>query len=162
MHVPVIQVPVVVGDGSKQILVVSKFTICPPSPPVFRIKDIDKEVVITNKKVIFNKVILNGYIDKNINYKTIEHIHTDEGVTSYNGPLYHSTTQVPFSAFIDVEGALEGDDCEIERAYVEGEKDELYEPNAQQPEAYNKLLEKDVVKIVLKVTRTERITVNEC
>ncbi|MBF8984665.1 DUF3794 domain-containing protein [Lutibacter sp. B2] len=74
MAIKLIQVPVIIGQGSKQTLVVSKLRISPPSPPVFRINNIDTEVIITNMKVIPGKVIINGYIDKNINYKTLEHL----------------------------------------------------------------------------------------
>ncbi|MBF8983165.1 DUF3794 domain-containing protein [Lutibacter sp. B2] len=174
MHKKLIQVPVIIGKGSKQTLVVTELQISPPSPPVFRVKDIDEKVVITNKKVIPGKVIINGFIDKNINYKTLEHFHDG----AVNGPLYHYTAQIPFSTFIDVipnkgEEITEGDNCEILEAFVEGEKTELLCPVSPAehgescdpkppcpPPVYRKLLEKSVVKIVVKITRIEHIEIN--
>ncbi|WP_427339753.1 DUF3794 domain-containing protein [Caloranaerobacter sp. DY30410] len=162
----IIQVPVVIGEGYKQFLLVTILTIHPPSPPVFRIKDIEKEVIITNCKVIKDKVIINGIVDKNINYKTVEHVHEDEGRPVVNGPIFHYTTQIPFSTFIEVPGAMEGDNCEIEAAVVEGEKDELIDPNVptnnNDPVTYNKLKEKLVIRIDVKVTRTEKINIDPC
>lgn len=177
MSSKIIQVPVVIGEGSKQFLLVTILTINPPSPPVFRIKDIEKEVKITNCKVIKDKVIINGYVDKNINYKVAKHVHKDEGRPVVNGPIFHYTTQIPFSTFIEVPGAMEGDNCEIEAAVVEGEKDELIDPNVHPhvptnnndtekkhscPVTYNKLKEKLVVRIDVKVTRTEKINIDPC
>ncbi|QIB26751.1 DUF3794 domain-containing protein [Caloranaerobacter azorensis] len=160
---PIIQVPVVIGEGSKQFLLVTVLTIAPPSPPIYRINNIEKKVIITNCKVIKDKVIINGLVDKNINYKTVEHVHEDENRPVVNGPLYHYTTQIPFSTFVEVPGAMEGDNCEIESAIVEGEKDELMDPNIcsnnNDPVTYNKLKEKLVVRIDVKVTRTEKINV---
>ncbi len=198
MAIKTIQVPVIVGTGSKQTLVVSKLWISPPCPPVFRIKDIDKEVIITNCKVIPGKVIINGYIDKNINYKTIKRYY--KGAVC--GPLFHFTKKIPFSTFIDItaepgEEVREGDKCEIIEAFVEGEKDELLCPvrggygcsenndeseidseiyededieeieendvessSYRWPKAYRLILEKDVVKIVAKVTRIEHCDIN--
>lgn len=200
MAIKTIQVPVIVGTGSKQTLVVSKLWISPPCPPVFRIKDIEKEVKVTNCKVIPGKVIINGFIDKNINYKTIRRYHRG----AVCGPLFHFTKRIPFSTFIDIiaepgEEVREGDKCEIIEAFVEGEKDELLWPvrrgygcseedndesetnqemyneeeeiedevaendlesSSYWPKCYRLILEKDVVKIVAKVTRIEHCDIN--
>jgi hypothetical protein len=48
----ILQVPVIKGFGEKQELVVSQITIAPPNPPIFRIINIDKEVTITNFKLV--------------------------------------------------------------------------------------------------------------
>ncbi len=179
-----LQVPVKIGWGEKQELVVKEFTISPPSPPIFRIKDVDKEVVITQTKLVptvkyidpaedldgcvpcwwWSKVIINGYIDKNVNYKTI----TDFTSEDVNGPLYHFTTRVPFSTFIEMkskEPVKETDKVEILSAVVEGEKDDLLDPNpvaANAPEwaiTYNELLEKILIRITAKIVRIEEVTV---
>ncbi len=150
-----IQVPVIITKGEKQLLVVKEINITPLSPPIWRIKDIDKEVIIYNIKVGVDKVILNGYIDKNINYKVKKHCDKD----SVDGPLYHHTTRIPFATFIDVPGAKECDNCEILYACVEVEKDELIDP-IPDTDTYNKVLEKMVVKIVVKITRTEHLWIN--
>jgi hypothetical protein len=169
-----LQVPVIVGWGEKQELVVKVSTVSPPSPPVFRIEGIDKKVVITNLLIVpptcktgdkwLGKVILDGYIDKNVNYKTI----TDYTCDAVNGPLYQFTTRIDFATFVDVvadEQFCENDNAEILEAYVEGEKEELLDPNPLAEGApdwavtYNKLLEKIIVKIKLKITKIEHVTV---
>lgn len=172
-----IQVPVILGYGEKQELVVSEITIAPPNPAVFRIVNIDKEVVITNFKLISlgdsedgrssckAKVIIDGYVDKNILYKTIADF-TDEAVA---GPVYQYTTRIDFATFVEVhakEAIFNTDNVEILSAFVEGEKDELLDPNDVAAGApafaitYNTLLEKMIVKINLKITRTEHICID--
>lgn len=172
-----IQVPRIVGFGEKQEFVVEELTISPPSPAVFRIKDIDKIVVITDFKLVplnmdnyeskicdkfFGKVIINGYVDKNINYKTI----ADFTATDVNGPLFQFTTRVEFATFVEViatEPIKETDNVEILSAFVEGEKDELLNPNPVPAGApswavtYNSILEKMIIYIKLKVTRSDHI-----
>jgi hypothetical protein len=171
-----IQVPVVVGYGEKQELVVNLATVSPPSPPVFRIKDIDKIVEIFDYKVVpidekkdgiwKVKVIIDAFIDKNVNYKTI----TDWDDIAVNGPVFQFTLRVYFNTFIEVclnEPICEKDNLDVTflEAFVEGEKDELLSPNPPLVGAptwaitYNQLLEKMIVKIKLKVTKTEDIHV---
>ena len=195
-HKKVLQVPVIKGWGEKQELVVKLSKIAPPSPPVFRIIDVDKKVFITNTKLIilgkdeddeddgdvivnnvgndggyvppttwtWGKVIIDGYIDKNVIYKTI----TDTTEHDVNGPVFQFTTRANFATFVEVkskEPLRKGDKVEILKAFVEGEKEELLDPNPVAPGApewavtYNKLLEKMIVKIKLKVTRTEHVPV---
>lgn len=167
-----IQVPVVVGYGEKQELVVNLATVSPPSPPVFRIKDIDKIVEIFDYKVVpieykkdgawKAKVIIDGFIDKNVNYKTI----TDWDDKAVNGPVFQFTFRAYFNTFVEVcltEPICEKDNLDVTflETFVEGEKDELLCPNPPLEGAppwaitYNQLLEKMIVKIKLKVTRTE-------
>lgn len=176
-----IQTPVVVGWGEKQELVVAELTIAPPSPALFRIIDVDKEVVITDTKLVpicnrkgehSAKVIVDGYIDKNINYKTI----TDFTATDINGPVFHFTTRIPFSTFVEVKTTEEikdsYKDCyrenylvEILDAIVEGEVDEFLDPNPVADGApawaitYNRLLEKMLVRVELKITKSDHIYV---
>ncbi|HHV30877.1 MAG TPA: DUF3794 domain-containing protein [Clostridiales bacterium] len=178
-----IQVPVILGKGEKQHLVVKESMISPPSPPIFRIKDVDKYVVITQAKLVpsvnyddcyddkdydqkwwLNKVIINGYVDKNVNYKTI----TDFTCEDVNGPVYHFTTRAYFSTFVEIKTKEKVKDCdkvEILSAVVEGEKEDLLDPNPPCKGApdwavtYNKLLEKILVKISAKIIRIEEVKV---
>lgn len=189
----ILQVPVKIGWGEKQELVVVTSTVSPPSPPVFRVKDVDKTVVITQMKLVpINKfeeceekadsfgnwdpwgsgwgwrtrakVIINGYIDKNVNYKTI----TDFTPTDVNGPVFQFTTRAPFAALIDVqakEPICETDIVELSSAIVEGEKEDLLDPNPVPEGApswavtYNALLEKIIVKIKVEIKRIEEVKV---
>jgi hypothetical protein len=164
-----IQVPVIKGFGEKRELVVKEITIAPPNPPVFRIIDIDKEVTITNYKIVTSDcdkatVILDGFVDKNILYKTI----TDNTTDSVGGPVFQFTTRVDFATFVEVrarEEILSTDHVEILNAVVEGENDELLDPNAVAvglPSfaiTYNTILEKMIVKVELKIVRTEHVSV---
>ncbi|HBR03477.1 MAG TPA: hypothetical protein DD738_12800, partial [Ruminiclostridium sp.] len=68
----ILQVPVIVGKGSEQFFVEKDVKISPPSPPIFKIEEIEKKVVVTDAQVIPGKVIFNAYIWKNVIYKTVE------------------------------------------------------------------------------------------
>ncbi|PYG85735.1 uncharacterized protein DUF3794 [Ruminiclostridium sufflavum DSM 19573] len=201
-----LQVPVIIGWGEKQKLVVKEITVgkgCGPRTDIgpapeqgigpeqpclpaaiFRIVDVDKEVVITKTKLVpriesdiptcspvkeyWSKIIINGYVDKNVIYKTIT-CHTKDDVM---GGLNQITTRVYFSTFIEVkskEPVKETDKAEIVSAIVEGEDEELLDPNPVDkcaPEwavTYNKLLEKMLIRITAKVVRIEHVTVKpEC
>ncbi|QNU66840.1 DUF3794 domain-containing protein [Ruminiclostridium herbifermentans] len=196
-----LQVPVIIGWGEKQKLVVKEITVgkaCGDKPrtdiglgpapgpepclpaAIFRIVDVDKEVVITKTKLVprieseiptcspvkeyWSKIIVNGYVDKNIIYKTIT-CHTKDDVM---GGLNQITTRVYFSTFIEVkskEPVKETDKAEIVSAIVEGEDEELLDPNPVDKHApewavtYNKLLEKMLIRITAKVVRVEHVTV---
>ncbi|MGH4140709.1 DUF3794 domain-containing protein [Clostridium sp.] len=169
-----IQVPVVKGFGEKEELIVSELTISPPNPPVFRIVDIDKEVIISNSKLTLvcipegcqshynTKVIVDGFIDKNILYKTI----TDFTDSAVGGPVYQFTTRIPFTTFVEVktkDPLCKTDKVEILSAVVVCEEDELLDPNDVATDApdfaitYNTIVERMIVKIKLKITRVEHI-----
>ena len=184
-----IQTPVVVGWGEKQELVVADLQVAPPSPSVFRIIGVDEFVVITDTKLIpvcnkkgeySAKVIVDGYIDKNINYKTI----TDFTAADINGPVYHFTTRIPFSTFVEVKTSepitdysnnyaacynkcahKENYTVEILDAIVEGASDELLDPNPVLDGApawavtYNRILEKALVRVELKITKDSHISI---
>jgi len=165
-------IPVIAKFGEKEELVVKEMMIAPPNPPIFRIVDIDKIVEITSFKLASvnapgnchpwwtAKVIIDGYIDKNILYKTI----TDFTEEAVSGPVHQYTTRVEFATFVEVKSMDQiflTDHVEICEAFVEGELDELLDPNDVAPGApafaitYNSLLEKMLVKIVLKITRND-------
>lgn len=173
-----IQTSVIVGCGETQKLVVKVSTVSPPSPPIFRVVDVDSKVVITNTKLIppedknddkndhkcWGKVIVDGYVDKNVIYKTI----TDSTSDAVNGPVYQFTTRLDFATFVDVEAHKPfGKHARVEilKAFVEGAKEEPIDPNPPTEGApswaitYNKLLEKIVVKIELKVTEKKHLPV---
>lgn len=175
-----LQTKVIIGKGEKQHLVVKEFKVSPPSPPIFRIVDVEKKVVITDKKLIpsvkfdppeemggpcwWSKVIIDGYIDKNVIYKTI----TDSTCEAVNGPLFQFTTRVPFATYVEIKSSEKVDDtdeAEILSAVVEGEKEELLDPNPVPKCApdwavtYNRLLEKMIVRICAKVVRVEDVKV---
>ena len=161
MKKKILQVPVVVGKGSEQFFVEKDVKISPPSPPIFKIEEIDKKVVITDASVIPGKVIFNAYIWKNVIYKTVEDV--CDGIV--NGPIFHATFKIPFGGFVEIDPigcnkVKEGDVAELLEAFVEGEKDFLHcESTYKGVTVFNELLEKDVVKVCFKVIRIEHIPV---
>ncbi|HBR03476.1 MAG TPA: hypothetical protein DD738_12795, partial [Ruminiclostridium sp.] len=94
-------------------------------------------------------------------YKTVEDV--CDGIV--NGPVYHATFKIPFGGFVKIdpigcEKVTECDKAEVLEAFVEGEKDFLHgESTCKGVTVFNELLEKDVVKIVVKVVRLEHIPV---
>ncbi|MGH4118770.1 SPOCS domain-containing protein [Clostridium sp.] len=165
-------IPVIGKFGQKEELVVKQITLAPLSPPIFRIVAIDKVVTVTNFKLASitapgichpwwtAKVIIDGYIDKNILYKTI----TDFTEEAVSGPVHQYTTRIEFATFVEVKSIDQiflTDHVEICESIVEGDLDELLDPNDVAPGApafaitYNSLLEKMIVKIVVKITRND-------
>ncbi|MCX7772175.1 MAG: DUF3794 domain-containing protein [Clostridia bacterium] len=161
MKKKVLQVPVIIGKGSGQFFVEKDVMISPPSPPIFKIEEIDKKVIVTDFSVIPGKVIFNAYIWKNVIYKTVEDV--CDGIV--NGPIFHSTFKIPFGGFVEIhpigcECIRESDIAELLEAFVEGEKDFLHcETCVKGEKVFTHLLEKDVVKIVFKVVRIEHVEV---
>lgn len=156
-----LQVPVITGEGEGQFFVEKDTRISPPSPPVFKIKEIKKRVEIITAKVIRGKVIFNALLWKTVVYTTVEHVH-DETV---NGPVFHSTFRIPFGGFVELhpfpgEKVKEGDKAELLEAEIEGSKDILHDERCVDDiKVFNKLLEKTVVRLKFKATKIEHVTV---
>ncbi len=161
MKKKVLQVPVIIGKGSEQFFVEKDVKISPPSPPIFKIENIEKKVFITDAHVIPGKVIFNAFIWKNVIYKTVEDV--CDGIV--NGPVFHATFKIPFGGFVEIEPIgcdkiKEGDKAELLEAFVEGEKDFLHDESiCKGQKVFGSLLEKDVVKITFKVVRTEHLEI---
>jgi len=152
--VPTIKVPVVIGEGCCQVLVVNEI---PLDPAALEIESIDKTVTVDHCAVVPDRVIINGTLRKNIVYKTLEDEDVVDDIPRQCGQLRHCTVEIPFSCFIEVCGAKPGDDCQIERAEVEGESDELIEETDEG--TFEALMEKAIVVIEVKVTREKQIDV---
>jgi hypothetical protein len=87
----VAKVPVVLADCKIQIDVEACIHL---DEPAFDIKTIDKKVCITQCHVVpyTNKLFLEGYVQKNIQYSTVE----CSNKTSISGSILHTTLNVPF------------------------------------------------------------------
>jgi len=165
-HGKTIVTPVEVGIGEAQVLVVSEI---PLTPAARRIIDIFKEVQITQCKVIDDKVIINGILEKTILFLNMgptapifgrgknsdEESHMANRVAA--GEVKAVFAELPFALFIDVPGAQPGDECIIEVAEVVGEKDDQLK--VQEDGSFKVLLEKAVVRVIAKVTRREQIPI---
>lgn len=154
-----IQVPVVKGFGEEQFLVEKEICITPPSPPVYKVKDIKKWVEIYDTKVFCGKVIFSAFLWKDITYKTVEKI----GKDFVSGPVYHYTVKIPFGGFVPFCGKVkEGDKAELLEAKIEGEVDDWcgeYEKCGVK--VYTKLDEKTIIKVKFKATRVEEVCIEE-
>lgn len=144
-----IKVPQVIGEGTCQVMVVRETDL---EGQVVEIENIKKEITIVpeESKVIAGKVIIDGILRKDITYK--------KRTSGTCGPVMYCIARIPFSCFVDVPDAMEGDDFQVESATVEGELDRLLDPPTHDP-VTTRLLEKAILKIVVKVTRPVQITV---
>lgn len=154
-----LEVPVVVGTGTGQFFIETDIVF---SPPVFMVKEIKKWVDIYDQQVIPGKIIFNGWVWKDINYKTVKHV-CDQGTVS--GPVYHNTSKTVVAGVVEItpnpgEEVLAGDRCEVLEAVVEGEKDEWSgEIYIQGQKVNTKVHEKMVVRVTFKVVRDELVPV---
>lgn len=162
-----IKVPEVIGRNRCQTLVESVIPF-PSRYPAVEIKDIHKEVRNLIVHVCKDKVLINGILHKNINYKTFEgnmdYGLCDDKYDSFYGSVRHVAVNIPFACFIEIPGAQPGDDYQIEFAGVEEccEVDILEEPfpvSKLNVLAYKRLREKEIVKIDIKVLRPVQITI---
>jgi hypothetical protein len=161
-----IKVPEVIGRNSCQVLVECVIPF-PEQYPAVEIKDIQKEVRDLIVHVCKNKVLINGILHKNVNYKTYEgnsdFYYCYQKYDSYYGDVRHVAANIPFACFIEIPGACPGDDFQIEFADVEDtcEVDILEDPCSEKGHVkeYKKLREKVIIKIDLKVLRHVQITV---
>ncbi|MDQ2085856.1 DUF3794 domain-containing protein [Herbivorax sp. ANBcel31] len=158
-----IKVPEVVGRNSSQVLIESVIPF-PDLFPAVEIKDIKKEVKDLRVHVCKNKVLINGVLHKNINYKTFEGEVKCGKLDTFFGDVKHVGVDIPFATYIDVPGAKPGDKYQIEFAGVEDEceVDILEDPVTLVKctvKAYRKLREKVIVKVDLKVLREVQIAV---
>ena len=162
-----VKVPEVIGRNSCQVLteIVIPF---PCKYPALAIKDIQKRVTNLIVYVCKDKVLINGVLHKNINYKTYEGneeiCYECEKLDVKFGDVKHVSVDIPFKCFIDIPGARLGDDYQVEFAGVEDccELDILEDP-VKLPDCkavvYKALREKAIIKIDLKVLRPLQITV---
>ncbi|HHW08239.1 MAG TPA: DUF3794 domain-containing protein [Clostridia bacterium] len=162
--------PVEVGIGESQVLVVTEI---PLRPSARRILEIFREVEVTNCKAVKNKVIINGELRKTILYLTGgsgsgggsgRPPGNAVGSGHAGGHCHVNTCDVkaacvtaPFAMFIEVPGSQEGDMCIIEKAKVEGSKEE--ELQVASDGAFGALLEKTVILVQAKVARQKQIPV---
>lgn len=157
-----IKVPEVVGRNSSQVLIESVISF-PELFPAVEVKDITKEVKSLLVHVCKNKVLINGVLHKNINYKTFEGEMKCGKLDTFFGDVRHVGVDIPFATYIDVPGAKPGDKYQVEFAGVEDgcEIDILEDPIPKcSVKAYKKLREKVVVKVDIKVLREVQITVS--
>ncbi len=144
---------VVVGVGEAQVLVAAEI---PLTPPAFGIKEVVKTFRNVTCNAITNKVIVTGTLVKDINYKTFEKADCVNNIPRVCGDVRHCEVELPFSLFVEVPGAMEGDACEVIKVEVEGEVDE---PKDFTPDGktFRVVLERVVIRVVVRVTRVKEV-----
>ncbi|HYF94362.1 MAG TPA: DUF3794 domain-containing protein [Symbiobacteriaceae bacterium] len=146
----------VVGSGNVEELICQTITL-PTSAE--EIKEIRKTVIIDNCRVIFNKVIIDGRLRKDIMFKAANAGFPQPGtvqgcggsLTTVSGAIQDIDVDFAFTALIPVKGACPDDHCVVLQAFVEGEKEEA--ADIQETGAFNSLIDKSVVFICVKVVR---------
>lgn len=150
------EVEQVIGSGNVQQLICQTIDLgCYAE----EIKQISKTVIIDNCMVVFDKVIIDGRLRKDIMFKQANegfpvpgHVQACGGVTSkVMGPIMDLDLEIAFNALIPVPGAEPGDKCVVLQAFVEGEKEEA--ANIQHTGAFTHLIDKSIVFICVKVVR---------
>lgn len=160
----VVELPRLVGSGQRQVLICASI---PLPAPALEVKEIRKKVVIDSCTVIPGKVIIDGRLRKDINFKTLAagtvppRPGTFTGcsgiVNTASGAVNHTTVDVAFNTFIPVAGARPGDVCRVVQAVVEGESEE---PAGITPAGtFTSLVDKTVLLLCVSVTRPEAVMV---
>lgn len=90
-----LRVEEVIAEGTAQVIAAGKFKVPPEKPPVEKVLDVDAAVTITDKKLIKDKVIVEGYV-------TLQIIYVADLATQ---PVHHMHQTLNFTQFIEVFGA---------------------------------------------------------
>lgn len=155
------EVDQVVGSGSVQQLNCQFIQL---GRPAEEIKEIRKTVIIDNCMPVFDKVIIDGRLRKDIMFKEANSgfpipgsVRACSGTQTIMGNIVDLDIDISFNALIPVPGARPGDKCVVLQAFVESEKEEAADIQANG--TFMALVDKSVIFICVKVVR-EVITNN--
>lgn len=156
------EVEEVIGSGSVQELICQTVHF---GVPVEEIKEIRKTIIVDNCMVVFDKVIINGRLRKDIMFKKAckgfpipGTVQGCAGVTSIiTGPILDLDIEIAFNALVPVPGAQPDDRCVVLQAFVEGEKEEP--ADIHKSGTFDSLVDKSIVFLCVKVVR-ETVTNN--
>ncbi len=143
-----IKVPVVVGVGQTQCLLVNEIEL---GATALDILDVITDVKIDSLHICKGKVIFNATLHKEIIFKEDE---THENCNITRGPVRHVSVDIPFDGFVLVDGACPDDDAQVEVAEIDDDCEftMLIDDN-------EKVQEKAIVTVCIKVTREQQISV---
>ncbi|KHD38571.1 hypothetical protein NL50_03460 [Clostridium acetobutylicum] len=156
--------------GEYEKLIVNILTVKKPSPPILAIDTTNNVVTVTNaiidspvKKTSSNwkgTLLLDGYIDNTVTYRTASNTSSN----TISGNINFLSTRIYFQIRPTVLSPTQfskKSNVEVISAYVESEKKDLIEQNSL-PEnyptwaiTYNKLSQKILVKVQIKITSTK-------
>ncbi len=161
----VVELPVLIGSGQRQVLVCAAI---PLPSPALEVKEIRKTVIIDSCTVIPGKVIIDGRLRKDINFKTLAtgtapprpgtFTACSGIVNTASGAVNHTTVDIAFNTFIPVAGAMPGDKCRVAQAVVEGESEEAAGVTAAG--TFTSIVDKTVLLLCVTVTRPEAVQVS--
>lgn len=135
---PLANLEEVVGENIKQELVVSEINL---PVPAIKIDDIVAEIQITDVEVITDKVIVQGIIHQQVFFIDGDNIGR------------HLAEDVSFSTFLDLPGAIPGDNVQV-NSTIELNKRELNQIPG------DLLLEETIIGIFVKVHRTVQLNID--
>lgn len=149
----------VIGSGSVQQLICKTIDF---GTSVEEIKDIRKTVIIDSCTVVFDKVIIDGRLRKDIMFKHAHQGFPQPGTlqgcvgttTVIHGQIQDLDIDIAFNALISVPGAQPGDKCVVLQAFVEGETEEA--ANIQPNGTFCALIDKSIVFICVKANESKR------
>jgi len=130
-----LKVEEVIGENTKQLLAESTVTL---TRPAIKIREIIARVVDITTEVIEDKVIIQGFIHKQIFFISEDNVE------------FHQAENVPFSTFADIVGARKGMNVLVEPV-IETVIFDLLSPTS--------LLQKVVIEFFVKVTETVQLQV---
>ncbi len=144
----------VVGVGSVQELICQTIDL---GTHAEEIKEIRKTVIIDSCKVVFDKIIIDGRLRKDIMFKEAHAGFPLPGTvkgcggvtTTICGNIKDVDVDIAFTALIPVPGAQPGDTCVIIQAFVEGENEEP--ANIHPSGSFTALIDKSIIFICAKV-----------
>lgn len=150
---PAFEVDRVVGSGCVQELICQ---VIPLGAPAEEIKEIRKTVIVDTCQVIFDKVIIDGRLRKDIMFKSANAGFPIAGTvqgcvgvtTTVPGAILDIDVDIAFNALISVPGAKPGDKCVVLQAFVEGEQEEP--ADLQATGAFLTLVDKSIVFLCVK------------
>jgi len=150
------EVEQVVGSGNVQQLLCQTIQL---GANAEEIKQIAKTVIVDNCLVVFDKVIIDGRLRKDIMFKQATAgfpipgtVQGCTGVTGMvSGPLLDLDLEISFNALVPVPGAQPGDKCVVLQAFVEGEKEEP--ANIRPDGTFTALVDKSIIFLCVKVVR---------
>ncbi|TYO96993.1 DUF3794 and LysM peptidoglycan-binding domain-containing protein [Desulfallas thermosapovorans] len=132
----------VVSENSRQTVVRGSFMIPDPKPDVDQIISTDKTVSVKKTRLLPDKVVVDGTLTLQIIYVAFE---KDQSV-------HHMHAQVPFTAYVDLPGALPGMDVRVD-VLVEDVK---LNPSSRDVRQYDVIA---VLDVTAKVTETREVEV---
>jgi hypothetical protein len=146
----------IVGTGNAQELICQIIRL---GTPVLEIREISKTVIIDNCRVVFDKVIIDGRLRKDILFKTAEegfllpgNVRACSGVTqAFAAKIRDIDVDIAFNALIPVPGARPDDDCVVLQAFVEGEKEEA--ADIHRNGTFKTLIDKSIIFLCVRVVR---------